>query len=52
MIHIDHVQHQFGDNQVINDFELNIEKSNIVTFIGKSGCGKSTLLNSIGGFLT
>lgn len=52
MIHIDHVQHQFGDNQVINDFELNIEKSNIVTFIGKSGCGKSTLLNIIGGFLT
>ena len=52
MIHIDHVQHHFGDNQVINDFELNIEKSNIVTFIGKSGCGKSTLLNIIGGFLT
>ncbi|HLR19323.1 MAG TPA: ABC transporter ATP-binding protein [Staphylococcus sp.] len=52
MIHIDHVQHQFGDNQVINDFELNIEKSNIVSFIGKSGCGKSTLLNIIGGFLT
>lgn len=51
MIHIDHVQHHFGDNQVINDFELNIEKSNIVTFIGKSGCGKSTLLNIIGGFL-
>lgn len=52
MIHIDHVQHHFGDNQVINDLELNIEKSNIVTFIGKSGCGKSTLLNIIGGFLT
>lgn len=51
MIHIDHVQHQFGDNQVINDFELNIDKGDIVTFIGKSGCGKSTLLNVIGGFL-
>lgn len=52
MIHIDHIQHQFGDNQVINDFELNINKGDIVTFIGKSGCGKSTLLNVIGGFLT
>ncbi|MDW8565821.1 ABC transporter ATP-binding protein [Staphylococcus shinii] len=52
MIHIDHIQHQFGDNRVINDFELNINKGDIVTFIGKSGCGKSTLLNIIGGFLT
>lgn len=51
MIHIDHIQHQFGNNQVINDFELNINKGDIVTFIGKSGCGKSTLLNVIGGFL-
>ncbi|PHK49561.1 ABC transporter ATP-binding protein [Staphylococcus edaphicus] len=52
MIHINRIQHQFGDNTVINDFELNIDKGEIVTFIGKSGCGKSTLLNIIGGFLT
>jgi len=52
MIHINHVQHQFYNHQVISDFELNIDKGKIVTFIGKSGCGKSTLLNIIGGFLS
>lgn len=52
MIHINRVHHQFGENTVINDFELNIDKGEIITFIGKSGCGKSTLLNIIGGFLT
>lgn len=52
MIHINHIQHQFGNHLVIKDFELTIKKGNIITFIGKSGCGKSTLLNIIGGFLT
>lgn len=52
VIHINRVHHQFGENTVINDFELNIDKGEIITFIGKSGCGKSTLLNIIGGFLT
>ncbi|WP_436854514.1 ABC transporter ATP-binding protein [Staphylococcus caeli] len=52
MIHINHIEHHFGEHKVINDFELNINKNQIVTFIGKSGCGKSTLLNIIGGFLT
>ena len=52
MIRINHIQHQFGDHRVIDDFNLNIEKGKIVTFLGKSGCGKSTMLNIIGGFLT
>src|SRR5699024_10930626 len=52
MIRINHIQHQFGDHSVIDDFNLNIEKGKIVTFLGKSGCGKSTMLNIIGGFLT
>lgn len=52
MIRINHIQHQFGDHRVIDDFNLNIEKGKIITFLGKSGCGKSTMLNIIGGFLT
>lgn len=52
MIHIEHIHHRFVDNQVINDFELTIDKGEVITLIGKSGCGKSTLLNIIGGFLT
>ncbi|WP_420903059.1 ABC transporter ATP-binding protein [Staphylococcus felis] len=46
------LNHYFGSHHVIQNFNLTIDKSMVVTFIGKSGCGKSTLLNIIGGFLT
>lgn len=46
------LNHYFGSHHVIQNFNLTIDKSKVVTFIGKSGCGKSTLLNIIGGFLT
>src|SRR5699024_9767500 len=52
MISINHIQHQFGDHRVIDDFNLNIEKGTVVTFLGKSGCGKSTMVKIIVGFLT
>ncbi|WP_416060874.1 ABC transporter ATP-binding protein [Staphylococcus felis] len=46
------LNHYFGSHHVIQNFNLTIDKSKVVTFIGKSDCGKSTLLNIIGGFLT
>ncbi|WP_232332017.1 ABC transporter ATP-binding protein [Staphylococcus felis] len=46
------LNHYFDSHHVIQNFNLTIDKSKVVTFIGKSGCGKSTLLNIIGGFLT
>lgn len=52
MITIEGLNHYFGSHHVIQNFNLTIDKSKVVTFIGKSGCGKSTLLNIIGGFLT
>ncbi|HDZ7548508.1 TPA: ABC transporter ATP-binding protein [Staphylococcus aureus] len=51
MIKIQQLQHHFGSHKVIHNFNLDISKGEIVTFIGKSGCGKSTLLNVIGGFI-
>lgn len=51
MIKIQQLQHHFGSHKVIHNFNLDISKGEIVTFIGKSGCGKSTLLNIIGGFI-
>ncbi|MDT3993364.1 ATP-binding cassette domain-containing protein, partial [Staphylococcus aureus] len=51
MIKIQQLQHHFGSLKVIHNFNLDISKGEIVTFIGKSGCGKSTLLNIIGGFI-
>jgi len=53
MIDIRHVFKTFrrGDSVVeaLRDFNLNIEKCEIVAIIGPSGCGKSTLLNIIAG---
>ncbi|MBH9580515.1 ABC transporter ATP-binding protein [Staphylococcus felis] len=52
MITMEGLNHYFDSHHVIQNFNLTIDKSKVVTFIGKSGCGKSTLLNIIGGFLT
>ncbi len=41
----------FGDFEVLNDFNLTVEKGEFVTFLGPSGCGKSTALNCICGLL-
>lgn len=53
MIDIRYVSKTFrrGDSVVeaLRDFNLNIEKCEIVAIIGPSGCGKSTLLNIIAG---
>ncbi|AOY74555.1 ABC transporter ATP-binding protein [Clostridium formicaceticum] len=38
----------FGNNNILNDFNLCINEQEIITITGKSGCGKSTLLNIIG----
>ncbi len=56
MIEIRHVSKNFrrGDHVVeaLRDFNLNIDKREIVAVIGPSGCGKSTLLNMIAGLYT
>ena len=47
MIQIKGVKKSFGDNQVLQGVDLNIEKGEIVTMIGPSGAGKTTLLRSL-----
>lgn len=37
----------FGDNQVLNDISLNVEKNEVAALIGPSGCGKSTFLRCL-----
>ena len=34
----------YGENHVIKNIDLNIEKNKVTAFIGPSGCGKSTFL--------
>jgi NitT/TauT family transport system ATP-binding protein len=43
------VAHAYGDLDVLEAINLDIESGQIVCIIGPSGCGKSTLLRLIGG---
>ena len=39
----------YGENQVLKNVNLTIEKGQFVTLLGHSGCGKSTLLRCLSG---
>ncbi|WP_071130542.1 amino acid ABC transporter ATP-binding protein [Enterococcus timonensis] len=47
IIAIEHLQKKFGENEVLKDINLTVEKGEVVTIIGSSGSGKSTLLRCI-----
>src|SRR5450755_3150427 len=42
----------FGASLVVRDFDLSVERGELVTFLGPSGCGKTTTLRMIAGFET
>lgn len=44
------ISKNFGDNKVVRDFNLNVDKGEFVSFLGPSGCGKTTTLRMIAGF--
>ena len=46
---IKNLNKSFGDNKVINNFNINIEDGEFIVLVGPSGCGKSTLLRMISG---
>ena len=46
------VRKSYGDNVILDNFNLSINENEFVTFLGPSGCGKTTTLRIIGGFET
>jgi polar amino acid transport system ATP-binding protein len=49
IVEIANVRKGFGDVQVLDGVDLNIERGHVVAIIGRSGCGKTTLLRCING---
>ncbi len=47
---IQHVEKSFGATKVVQDFNLDVEAGEFVSFLGPSGCGKTTVLRMVAGF--
>ncbi|RJP54407.1 MAG: ABC transporter ATP-binding protein [Anaerolineaceae bacterium] len=49
-LEINNVSKKFGATEAVSDFNLQIEKGELVSFLGPSGCGKTTTLRMVAGF--
>ncbi len=47
VVQLDHAKKAFGDNEVLKDISLTVDKGNVLAIIGPSGGGKSTLLRCL-----
>ncbi|WP_270344492.1 amino acid ABC transporter ATP-binding protein [Enterococcus thailandicus] len=47
IIEINHLRKSFGENEVLKDINVTVNKGEVVTIIGSSGSGKSTFLRCI-----
>ena len=44
ILEINNMRKRFGENAVLQDISMSVEKGQVVSIIGPSGSGKSTLL--------
>lgn len=49
-IDIDNISKKYGNKEVVDHFNLQIDKGELISILGPSGCGKTTTLKIIGGF--
>ncbi len=47
LIKVENLSKSFGNNQVLNNVNLQIEKGEVIAIIGPSGCGKSTFIRTL-----
>ena len=50
ILELKNISKSYGDNVILDNFNLSIYENEFVTFLGPSGCGKTTTLRIIGGF--
>ena len=50
-IEIKHCRASYGENEVLKDVSLTVEKGEFIVIIGPSGCGKTTLLKLMNGLV-
>lgn len=50
VIELKNITKSFGDNLILNNFNMTVKKNEFLTLLGPSGCGKTTILRIIGGF--
>ena len=49
MLELKNISKKFKDRQILSDFNLTVEKNNILAIVGPSGGGKTTLLRMLAG---
>ena len=47
ILELKHLAKSFGENQVLKDIDMTVEKGEVISIIGSSGSGKSTMLRCI-----
>jgi branched-chain amino acid transport system ATP-binding protein len=52
LLTVEHLTMKFGGLVAVNDFDLALEKNEIVGLIGPNGAGKTTVFNMIAGYYT
>ena len=52
VVKAEHITKSYGENQVLKDISIHLEKGELVSLLGVSGSGKTTLFHILSGLVT